>query len=79
MSGDGGDEAFAGYPKHRLQAWQRYSRVLSTIGAEGWTLDAMCGAGWRGTKLMSKLRRQLLAETPSLFSGEFFSGPVFQA
>lgn len=27
---------------------------------------------------MGKLRRQLLAETPSLFSGEFFSGPFYR-
>ena len=79
LSGDGGDEAFAGYPKHRLRAWQRYSSsCFPRALRERWTLASMRGEGWQGTKLMSKLRRQLLAETPSLFSGEFFSGPIYQ-
>jgi asparagine synthase (glutamine-hydrolysing) len=38
----------------------------------------MLGQGWSGGKLVGKLRRAWLAETPSLFSGEFFSGPWFQ-
>ena len=74
LSGDGGDEAFAGYPKHRLHAWQRsVSRLFPRELRERWTLASMRG----GSKALSKLRRQLLAETPSLFSGEFFSGRFY--
>lgn len=74
LSGDGGDEAFAGYPKHRLHAWQRaVSRWFPRELRERWTLASMRG----GSKALSKLRRQLLAETPSLFSGEFFSGQFY--
>ncbi|MDQ6655158.1 MAG: asparagine synthase (glutamine-hydrolyzing) [Verrucomicrobiota bacterium] len=74
LSGDGGDEAFAGYSKHRLAAWQRHSSSwLPRTVREQWTLQSMRG----GTKLGGKLRRQILAETPSLFSGEFFTGSFF--
>lgn len=79
LSGDGGDEAFAGYPKHRLQAWQHHSSgFLSQKLRERWTLASMRGDGWTGGKAMGKLRRELLAETPSLFSGEFFSGSFYR-
>lgn len=75
LSGDGGDEAFAGYPKHRLRAWQmRSSKCFPRALRERWTLDVMQGDRWRGNKAMSKLRRELLPETSSLFSGEFFTG-----
>ncbi len=75
LSGDGGDEAFAGYPKHRLHAWQRHSSgILPRHLRARWTLAAMVG----GTRVLSKMGRALLAETPSLFSGEFFSGPIYQ-
>jgi asparagine synthase (glutamine-hydrolysing) len=40
---------------------------------ERWTLATMLG----GSKAGGKLRRQFLAETPSLFSGEFFSGSFY--
>jgi asparagine synthase (glutamine-hydrolysing) len=69
LSGDGGDEAFAGYPKHRLTARQQFASRLFPL-REQLTLRAMT----RGPKLLSKL----LAETPSLFSGEFFSGAMWQ-
>src|SRR4051794_31452886 len=79
LTGDGGDEAFAGYSKHRLHGWQQHSSPLLPRSArERWTLDSMLGRGWTGGKLAGKLRRTWLAETPSLFSGEFFSGPWFQ-
>jgi asparagine synthase (glutamine-hydrolysing) len=79
LSGDGGDEAFAGYPKHRLSAWQRRSSALFPRALrERWTLHSMRGEGGQRSKLMSKLRRQVLAESPSLFSGEFFSGAIYQ-
>ncbi|HMJ07124.1 MAG TPA: asparagine synthase (glutamine-hydrolyzing) [Chthoniobacterales bacterium] len=74
LSGDGGDEAFAGYSKHRLQSWQvAVSRWFPRELRARWTLHSMTG----GSKAAGKLRRQLLAETPSLFSGEFFSGEFF--
>jgi asparagine synthase (glutamine-hydrolysing) len=66
LSGDGGDEAFAGYPKHRLHAWQSYS-FLPRETRERATLAAMLGK-------LPKLASLLLPETPSLFSGEFFTG-----
>ncbi|MDQ6626062.1 MAG: asparagine synthase (glutamine-hydrolyzing) [Verrucomicrobiota bacterium] len=79
LSGDGGDEAFSGYSKHRLADWQRHSSTLfSSEIREQWTLASMTGEGRLGSKFASKIRRQLLAETPSLFSGEFFSGPFFR-
>jgi asparagine synthase (glutamine-hydrolysing) len=79
LSGDGGDEAFAGYPKHRLHGWQHHSSgFFPRKVRERWTLASLRGEGWPGGKAMGKLRRQLLAETPSLFSGEFFSGRFYQ-
>lgn len=78
LSGDGGDEAFAGYPKHQLNRWQcRLSRSFSKETKERWTLASIRGEGWAGGKAIGKLRRILLAETPSLFSGEFFSGTIY--
>lgn len=78
LSGDGGDEAFAGYPKHRLRAWQhRVSSFFPDEIRERWTFYSMLGVGWAGTKAMGNLRRGLLPETPSLFSGEFFSGSFY--
>lgn len=79
LSGDGGDEAFSGYPKHRLANWQRHSS--SRFGRklrEQWTFASMTGEGWLGSKSVGQLRRDLLPQTPSLFSGEFFSGRFFQ-
>ena len=72
LSGDGGDEAFAGYPKHRLRPWQQRALLPKTL-REAWTLAALRGT----TRTPNKLRRQLVPETPSLFSGEFFSGAFF--
>jgi asparagine synthase (glutamine-hydrolysing) len=78
LSGDGGDEAFAGYPKHQLSYGQHQAaRFFSREKKERWTLAAMRGEGWAGGKAIGKLRRRLLAETPSLFSGEFFSGAIY--
>ncbi len=80
LSGDGGDEAFAGYPKQWLRKWQHHVSGLFPLDwRERWTLDSMNGGVWQGTKVMEKLRRQLLPETPSLFSGEFFSGRFFRS
>jgi asparagine synthase (glutamine-hydrolysing) len=79
LSGDGGDEAFAGYPKHQLNRWQhRASRFFSGETKERLTLASLRGEGWVGSKTIGKLRRLLLPETPSLFSGEFFSGAIYQ-
>jgi len=79
LSGDGGDEAFAGYSKHRLSDWQqKLAGWIAREAKERWTLDAMTGQGWLGANAVRKLRRHLLAESPSLFSGEFFSGQMFQ-
>jgi asparagine synthase (glutamine-hydrolysing) len=80
LSGDGGDEAFAGYPKHWLKSWQHHVSGLFPSGwRERWTLDSMKGGLWQQTKIMEKLRRRLLPETRSLFSGEFFSGRFFRS
>jgi len=79
LSGDGGDEAFAGYPKHRLAGWQHHSSALFPRGfREAVTSQSMRGEGWPGNKVAGKLLRRWLAETPSLFSGEFFSGAYYQ-
>src|SRR5919106_513312 len=79
LSGDGGDEAFAGYPKYRLKAWQHHSSAwFSSAFKERWTLASMRGEGWLGSKAMRNLRRRALPETHSLFSSEFFSGRVYQ-
>lgn len=78
LSGDGGDEAFAGYPKHQLNRWQHAAaRFFSREAKERLTLASMRGEGWAGGKTIGKLRRTFLAETPSLFSGEFFSGAIY--
>src|ERR1700693_4072284 len=80
LSGDGGDEAFAGYPKHWLKSWQHpVSGLFSSGVRERWTLDSMKGGLWQQTKIIEKLRRRLLPETRSLFSGEFFSGRFFRS
>ena len=80
LSGDGGDEAFAGYPKHWLKSWQHHVSGLFPSGwRERWTLDSMKGGLWQQTKIIEKLRRRLLPETRSLFSGEFFSGRFFRS
>jgi len=79
LSGDGGDEAFAGYPKHRLARWQHYTSGLFPQSArERWTLASMRGEGRQASKVMARIRRRFLAETPSLFSGEFFSGGFYE-
>lgn len=79
LSGDGGDEAFAGYPKYRLKAWQHHSSAwFSSAFKERWTLASMRGQGWLGSKAMRNLRRRALPETHSLFSSEFFSGRIYQ-
>jgi asparagine synthase (glutamine-hydrolysing) len=79
LSGDGGDEAFAGYPKYRLEAWQHHASAwFSSDFKERWTLASMRGQGWLGSKAMRNLRRRMLPETHSLFSSEFFSGRIYQ-
>jgi asparagine synthase (glutamine-hydrolysing) len=79
LSGDGGDEAFAGYPKYHLKAWQHHaSPWFSSDFKERWALASMRGQGWLGSKAMRNLRRQVLPETHSLFSSEFFSGRIYQ-
>ena len=79
LSGDGGDEAFAGYSKYILKGWQhRSSSLFSTQWKQRWTLDSITGEGWLGSKPLRNLRRQLLPETHSLFSSEFFSGRPYQ-
>jgi asparagine synthase (glutamine-hydrolysing) len=75
LSGDGGDEAFAGYAKHRLHTWQRYSSgMVPPRLRERWTRAAMLG----GSKVLGRLLRSMLPETRSLFSGEFFSGRAYE-
>jgi asparagine synthase (glutamine-hydrolysing) len=79
LSGDGGDEAFAGYPKYRLNAWQHHSSAwFPSAFRERWTLASMRGQSWLGSKAMRNLRRRALPETHSLFSSEFFSGRIYQ-
>ena len=79
LSGDGGDEDFAGYSKYVLQGWQHHSsNFFPTQLKETWTLDSMTGEGWLGNKPSRNLRRQLLPETHSLFSSEFFSGRQYE-
>lgn len=79
LSGDGGDEAFVGYSKHRLSDCQQtLSGWIPAEMKERWTLEAMTGRGLLGANTTRKLRRQFLPESPSLFSGEFFSGLMFR-
>jgi asparagine synthase (glutamine-hydrolysing) len=79
LSGDGGDEAFAGYSKYLMNGWQQRSSSLFPMDCkEAWTLDSMIGRGWLGSKPLRNLRRELLSETHSLYSSEFFSGRKFQ-
>jgi len=79
LSGDGGDEAFAGYAKYRTSGWQNFtSRLFADETRRRWTLAAMRGEGWPGHTTTRKLRRLFLPETASLFSGEFFSGEMYQ-
>ncbi len=66
LSGDGGDEAFAGYRKHRLRTWQNFSILPRQFHAKT-TLAIMHGK-------MPRFARVLLPEAASIFSGEFFTG-----
>src|SRR5882724_3250475 len=71
LSGDGGDEAFAGYSKYILKNWQqRVSDLFSNPLKERWTFESMRGEGWLGSKPLRNLRQELLPETASLFSNE---------
>ena len=66
LSGDGGDEAFAGYSKNRLHRWQNFS-VLSMELRERIALGIMRGD-------LPRSAHFTIPEAPSLFSGEFFTG-----
>ena len=78
LSGDGGDEAFAGYPKHWLKSWQHHVSGLFPSGwRERWTLDSMKGGLWQQTKIMEKLRRRLLPETPQPVFGRILLRSFF--
>src|SRR6266446_4606866 len=51
LSGDGGDEAFAGYPKQWLRKWQHHVSGLFPLDwRERWTLDSMNGGVWESTE-----------------------------
>lgn len=79
LSGDGGDEAFAGYSKYVLGGWQqRLANVVPASFKKNSTLDSMIGKGLHASKLLRNLRREFLPETHSLFSSEFFSGREYQ-
>ncbi|MDQ6911697.1 MAG: asparagine synthase (glutamine-hydrolyzing) [Verrucomicrobiota bacterium] len=69
LSGDGGDEAFAGYSKYRLSAWQHFPVLPRQFHAE------IALAVMRGK--LPKAARVFLPEVPSLFSREFFSGALW--
>ena len=80
LSGDGGDEAFAGYDKYRLAQWQkRINDLFSRNLRQSWSLAALRGKGLAASKLARNLKDALLPETRSLFTGEFFSGRHFHA
>lgn len=80
LSGDGGDEAFAGYRKYRLTPWQlAAANGLPRPLRERWARTSLLGTGLGGTKLARNLRRLLLPDTGSLFTSEFFAGQPFQA
>jgi asparagine synthase (glutamine-hydrolysing) len=75
LNGDGGDEAFAGYPRYQLTALQQQSsRMLPLPLKIAWSAASMCGEGIGASKLSRNLRRQFLPETQSLISSEFFAG-----
>ncbi|HXX43004.1 MAG TPA: asparagine synthase (glutamine-hydrolyzing) [Chthoniobacterales bacterium] len=79
LSGDGGDEDFAGYSKYLLSRWQQYSsQLLPGPMKEAWTIGSMTGENLHRFKLFRNIRRQFLPETHSLFSSEFFSGNQYE-
>lgn len=78
LSGDGGDEDFAGYSKYLLNSWQQqFSKILPGSTKEAWTIGSMTGEKLHRFKLFRNIRRQFLPETHSLFSSEFFSGSQY--
>ncbi|HVR36370.1 MAG TPA: asparagine synthase (glutamine-hydrolyzing) [Methylomirabilota bacterium] len=79
LSGDGGDEAFAGYGKYRLNTWQLHSSsCFPRSWRESWSLGSLRGDGLVGSRISRNLRRQWLPETRSLFTNEFFAGHHFR-
>ncbi len=80
LNGDGGDEAFAGYDKYRLQQWQKASaNLLPRAWRRRWALHSFAGVGLLGTKAARNLRRSVMPDTESLFTSEFFTGTHFAA
>jgi asparagine synthase (glutamine-hydrolysing) len=58
LNGDGGDEAFAGYPRYQLTgAPQQFSRMLPLPLKIAWSAASMCGEGIGASKLSRNLRR----------------------
>ena len=75
LSGDGGDEAFAGYSKYLMNGWQQRASGLFPLDCkETWTLDSMIGKGLLGGKPARNARRELLPKRIVSFRASF-SGP----
>ena len=58
LSGDGGDELWAGYARHRVEHWEQ--RARSALG------PATRAAGWLGQALPLSVKGRALAASPGL-------------
>lgn len=78
LTGDGGDEAFAGYDKYRLGRWQRAWTYLPTAVRRDLARRLLAplqhGHDSDTTGLLTRLARSLLPYAEAIFYPEFFSG-----
>jgi asparagine synthase (glutamine-hydrolysing) len=76
LTGDGGDEAFAGYDKYRFGRWQRLWATLPTAMrrtlARRLLAPLQHGRDGDTTRLLTRLARSLLPYADAIFYPEFF-------